>query len=171
MFVLKGKIKIGTYEFQHFHEVSIIKSVENLSDTAVIKMPSKFKIRQSGEEKFLEEAIHIGDKVSIWLSYEDWYEGLEFEGYVTSISSKIPLEIKCEDAIWLLRRKNMNKAFGKVKLREVLEEIIKGTELKLASNIADYTFDKLILKEVNGAQILENLKKNYCLTTYINDKG
>lgn len=103
MFVLTSEIKIGQFTFRSISEVEIIKSIEELSDTATIKMPSKFIVRQNGEEKLVENALKVGDKVSIKLGYEEKYEGVEFTGFVVAIGSKIPLEIKCEDAMWLLR--------------------------------------------------------------------
>ncbi|SDE77103.1 late control protein [Riemerella columbipharyngis] len=171
MFILKGHITIGGYDFKAISEVEITHSVDDLSDTATIKMPAKFKVRQTGEEKYTEEAIKVGDKVSITLGYEDVYESVEFNGFVASIGSKIPLEIKCEDAIWKLRRKNITKAFGKVTLKSVLSELVSGTGVELADNIPNYTFDKLIIKDANGAKVLEDLKKNHCLTAFINDEG
>jgi hypothetical protein len=137
MFRLTGKIQIGDYAFRSIHEVEITKSVEELVDTAVIKMPSKFKIRQNGELKFTEQTIKPGDKVTITLGYEDRYEGVEFVGYVASVGSKIPLEIKCEDGMWQLRRKNINRNFGKTTLKAILQEIVLGTDIKY-SGIAGY---------------------------------
>lgn len=171
MFILKGHITIGDYNFKAITEVEITHSVDELSDTAIIKMPAKFKVKQTGEEKFTEEAIKVGDKVSITLGYEGEYEGVEFKGFVASIGGKIPLEIKCEDAIWQLRRKNINKAFGKVMLKEVLTELVSGTQVELADNIPEYSLDKFIIKNKNGAKVLEDLKNNHCMTAFIDDDG
>ena len=65
MFVLTSEIKIGQFTFRSISEVEIIKSIEELSDTATIKMPSKFIVRQNGEEKLVENALKVGDKVSM----------------------------------------------------------------------------------------------------------
>ena len=73
MYILDGKVEIGDYVFNAVHGVEITKSVEELSDTAVIKLPSRFKVRQNGERLFTEEAIKVGDKVVITLGYEGIY--------------------------------------------------------------------------------------------------
>ncbi len=70
MFVLEAKIQIGEFTFRSVHEVEITKSVEELADTAIIKLPTRFIVRQSGEEKYTEEAIKAGDPVTIELGYE-----------------------------------------------------------------------------------------------------
>jgi hypothetical protein len=172
MFVLKSEIKIGDFTFRSVTEVEITKSVEDLSDTATIKMPSKFKIKQNGEQKYTEEAIKVGDKVSILLGYENQYEGVEFTGFITSVGSKIPLEIKCEDAMWLLRRKNINKAFNtKTELKTILQEVVSGTEIQLSSKIPQFGIDKFIIQNANGTQVLQKLKEDFGLSVYLDDEG
>lgn len=172
MFILKSEINIGDYLFRSVNEVEITKSVEELSDTAVIKMPSKFVIRKNGEEKLVETALKVGDKVEIKLGYEGKYEGVEFVGYITAIGSKIPLEIKCEDAMWLLRRKNITHAFNdKTKLKTILQKVVEGTEVQLSDKIPSLKVDKFIIKEANGAQVLQKLKEQLALSIYLDNEG
>lgn len=172
MFILKSEINIGDYLFRSVNEVEITKSVEELSDTAVIKMPSKFVIRKNGEEKLVETALKVGDKVEIKLGYEGKYEGVEFVGYITAIGSKIPLEIKCEDVMWLLRRKNITHAFNdKTKLKTILQKVVEGTEVQLSDKIPSLKVDKFIIKEANGAQVLQKLKEQLALSIYLDNEG
>ncbi|MDY3522033.1 late control protein, partial [Riemerella anatipestifer] len=172
MFVLTSKIEIGNFVFNSITEVEVMKSVEELSNTAKIKMPSKFRVRQNGEFKKVEEAIKVGDKVKITLGYERRYEGVEFMGFVTSIGSKIPLEIKCEDAIWLLRRKNINKAFNqKTTLKEILKEVVKDTSVELSDKIPHVPIEKMVIRNNNGAKVLQDLKQNLGISIYLDDEG
>ncbi len=171
MFILKGEIKAGDYTFKSISEVEITKSVEDLVDTAVFKLPSKFKVSKNGELKFTEEALKVGDNVKITLGYEDRYEGVEFVGFISSIGSQIPLEIKCEDAMWELRRKNIVKAFNKTTLKEILSEVVKGTSVKLSPQIPDVVIDKFIIKNANGTQVLQKLKQDYAFSIYLDDDG
>ena len=172
MFILKSEIKIGNYTFHSITNVEITKSVEDLVDTATITMPAKFKVKQNGEEKYTEDALKVDDKVSIKLAYAGKYEGIEFTGFVNSIGSKIPLEIKCEDAMWLLRRKNINRAFNtKTELKTILQELVSGTELKLSDKIPKFEIDKFIIQNANGTQVLQKLKEEYGLSIYLDDEG
>lgn len=171
MFVLAGKIQIGDYIFTSVNNVEITKSTEDLVDTAVVKIPTKFKIRQNGEQKFVEEAIKPGDKVIITLAYESKYEGVEFKGFVSKVSPKIPMEIMCEDAMWLLRRKNINKVFAKTTLKEILNEVVKGTEIKLSAKVPEFVIDKLIIQNANGTQVLQKLKEDFAISVYLDDAG
>jgi hypothetical protein len=171
MFVLNGKVIIGDYEFKTIHELEYTKSVDELVDTATIKLPTKFKIRgKDNVLKFTQDAIKIGDKVAITLGYENEYEATEFVGYVRRIRPTIPVEIDVEDAMWLLRRKTINKAWNTgTTLKEVLQEVVKDTGLKLANNIPAVPLDNYIIKNANGTQVLQNLKKNLPFAIFLND--
>lgn len=177
MYILDGLIQIGDEKkgflaFNAIHEVEITKGVEELSDTAIIKLPTNFKIRQTNETKYTEEAISVGDKVTIMLAYKGQYSGVEFKGYVKKISPKIPLEIHCEDSMWLLRRKNINRSWQKTTLKEILQEVIKDTPIELdTKNIPSIILDKWIIKNANGCQVLESIKKQLCMTVFLNDEG
>ncbi len=170
MFVLESNIKIGVYEFKTIHNVEFTKSVDDLVDTAIIQLPTKFKIKEGNVLKFTEQAIQVGDQVSITIGYENKYSATEFVGYVKKIKPTIPIEIHCEDAMWLLRRKTINKAWNRsTNLKEVLAEVIKDTPLELANNIPDIPLDNYIIKNANGTQVLQQLKKNLRLTAFVND--
>ncbi len=171
MFILKCKILIGGYAFNSINEVEITKSVEELVDTAVIKLPTKFKIRSTGELKYIEEVIKPGDQVKITLAYEGKFEKVEFTGYVSKVSPKIPMEIQCEDSMWLLRRKNTNKAFGKTTLKEILNEVVAGTGIQLSDKVPQMQIDKFIIKDANGTQVLQKLKEDFALSIYLDDEG
>jgi hypothetical protein len=143
-----------------------------LSDTAIIKLPTNFKIRQTNELKYTEEAISVGDKVTIMLAYQGQYSGVEFKGYVKKINPKIPLEIHCEDSMWLLRRKNINKSWQKTTLKQILQEVVKDTAISLdVKHIPNINLDKWVIINANGCQVLESIKKQLCMTVFLNDEG
>jgi len=171
MFVLDGKIEIGDYVFRAIHEVEITKSVDELGDTAIIKMPTRFKVKQNGEQKYTEEAIKAGDPITITLAYEGRYSGVEFTGFVKKVSPKIPMEIHCEDAMWKLRRNNITKSWSKTSMKEILKEVVKDTGIELADTIPDVPLDKWIVRGANGAQVLESFKKDLLMTAFIDDAG
>lgn len=170
MFVLEAKIKIGKYSFRSISEVEINKSVDELTDTAIIRMPTRFKVKDGNEEKHTERVINPGDEVEIILGYENEYSGVEFRGVVSKVKPTIPLEIQCEDYTWYLKRKNITKAWNhKVTLKEILNEVIKGTPLRLAPNIPDVEFDKYIIKDASAAKVLQFMKDENGLSVYLND--
>lgn len=171
MFILEGKVEIGDFTFNAVNDIEITKSVEEMGDTAVIKLPTRFKVKQNGEQKYTENAIKVGDPVTITLGYEGKYSGVEFVGFVKKISPKVPLEIHCEDAIWLLRRKSITKTWAKTTMKEILQEVVKDTPVKLSDSIPFVMLDKWIIRNANGAQVLESLKKDLLMSVFITDDG
>lgn len=170
MFLLEGSVAIGDYVFRMLHDVEITKSVDMLADTAVIKLPTSFKIKQNNILKYTEEAIIVGDAVTITLGYEGKYKGVEFKGFVKKIKAGYPIEVICEDKFWLLRRKNINKSWNNAtSLREVLEEVVSGTEVELSDDIPDMPLGNFIIQNANGAQVLQRLKQDFRLTSFIDD--
>ncbi|WP_299682967.1 late control protein [uncultured Tenacibaculum sp.] len=183
MFVLDCTINIGEYTFKRVNDIKIVKSVDLLSDTAMIKMPASavFLSNTNGEErKQLEEELKAGMPVEITLSYKDVFEKKEFTGYVTHIEPRNHMvTIECEDVLYHVRKTRINKNFKETTLKEVLTHIISetnkklpenATPVKLASNIADINFDNLPLKDKNGAQALKKIVDDYNLRVFINDK-
>ncbi|KFF11231.1 hypothetical protein [Flavobacterium hydatis] len=167
----KGGTEESSYVFNNVNEIEITKSVDELSDTAIIKLPTQFKIKQNGEQKFTEKALQVGDKVTITLGYEGKISKVEFVGYIKKISPKIPLEIHCEDAMWMLRRKNVSESWNeKVPLETILKKIVEGTGIELNYPILGFDLEKWIINE-NGAQALEKLKQEFGFTSFINDEG
>lgn len=171
MFVLEAQIEIGKFVFKGIHQVKIVKSVDTLSDTCLIELPTHFKIKQNGQNLYTEKVIKVGDTVKVTLGYDGVYSGVEFQGFVKKIKPRIPLEIECEDAMFLLRQKNINKAWEKTSLKEVLEEVIKNTPLELADNIPHISLEKWIIKNANGTQVLEKLKEEFLVSIFINDEN
>jgi hypothetical protein len=171
MFVLQGFFEIGNYKFNAINELEITHTVEEIADTAIIKMPTKFLIKDNGELKYTEEVIKKGDAVKITIGYKDQFEKMEFTGFVDRIKCTVPMEIYCEDATWLLKRKECLFSKKNTNLKEVLESIVSGTPLKLAANIPNVPLTKYILKNVNGGQALKYIKENLAMSVYLNDAG
>ncbi|MDO5608252.1 MAG: late control protein [Capnocytophaga sp.] len=171
MFVLEAEIQIGRYTFHNVTSVKITKSVNELADSCTITLPSHFKLRKGDKEIYTEKAIKTGDTVSVTIGYKNVYSGLEFRGFVKKIKPGIPVEIECEDAMYLLRRKNIHKAWDKTTLKEVLHEVVKDTPITLTDTIPDIVLEKWIVKNANGTQVLQKLKEEFLISIFINDEN
>lgn len=173
MYVLAGEVYIGDYLFKRVNELVITKSVDLLSDTAVIKLPmsAMFGNENNGFKKSrLENEIKAGDPVRIVLSYVGEYTKTEFVGYVAFVKPNTPIvSIECEDAIYWLRKQRIHKNFGKTTLKTVLNHIVQNTNLNLAGNVPEVEFDKFLLKNVNGAKALKKIAEEYGLSIFLND--
>ncbi len=166
-------IKIGDAEFTRINEVEIEKSSEVLEDTAVIKIPASARLLQGKTVKAVRTAQYfkLGDKVSITLGYKNVFSKVEFTGYVKRINPSQPCEIECEDATWLLRRKTVNKSWQSTTLKEILQEIVKGTGIGLSADVPSITFSPFYIQNADAAFALQKLKDEYGLAVYLQEDG
>jgi hypothetical protein len=170
------RITIGTFAFTRSNYVEVKKSADVLSDTAVIRVPISAVLINKGQTTMVEtaKAIKVGDAVTIELGYLNPKESgnyTEFNGYVKQINPGIPLEIVCEDKIWLLRRKRITKSWKATTLKEVLQEIVSGTGIELADGVPIVNLAPFYLKDTSGNFALQKIKDEYGLTVYIDNAG
>ncbi|MDB0601071.1 late control protein [Tenacibaculum maritimum] len=175
MFVLDCTITIGDYTFKQVHAVRIVKSVDLLSDTAIIKLPASalFGNENNGfKRKRLESEIQAGMPVTIKLAYKDVFEKTEFTGFVAFVKPNTPVVvIECEDSVYKIRKKRINKNFGKTTLKEVLSYVVQGTNVPLSGTIPEVNFNKFLIKNKNGAQTLQKIMDEYGLSIFIDDEN
>ncbi len=172
MFILACNITIGDYTFTRCASVEIERSSDEIAKLATITMPITGVLQSENETTTIEIAktIKTGMPVSITLAYQDYIENVEFTGYVKRINYKIPLEIECEDAIYLIRKKNINKSWQSTTLKAVLTEILNGTGIELAQEPPEVTLKPYSIKNANGAFALQKIKDDFGLTVYINSE-
>jgi hypothetical protein len=170
MFIHRVHIQIGSYTFNRANSVEIVKSTELLTDTATIKLPLSAVLVDNDKRSQVEIAklIKVGDKVEV----KAWYDGYEvhttqFSGYVKRLNYQMPVEIECEDATYLLRRKNINKSWKETTLKEVLNEILSGTGLTLKGDVPSIELEPFYIKNATAAFTLQKLKDEFGLTIYL----
>ncbi len=166
-------ISIGDYEFTRCNNITIVKDVNMVQDTSVIKLPLSARVKAQDAITSVETAkiFKPGDYVVIRLEYKGYYSGYEFGGYVRKINPSQPLEIECEDAIYLLRSKNIKKSWKKTTLKEVLEEIVAGTKIEVSDDIPVINLEPFVLKDVDGAFALQKISDELKLRSFIDATG
>jgi hypothetical protein len=175
MFVIGVEASIGGKRFKRVHEVEITHSLKQLGKRAVVKIPASARLTRLGElvsEVETAKAFRVGDLAVIWMGYDGQLRE-EFRGYVRRIRPTVPLEIELEDETFKLRRKQLQKAWHQVTLRQLLDYILEGTGIALAntSTVPEINFQPFAFRSVNGAQALEKLRSDYGLTMYFSEPG
>lgn len=160
--VPNSDITIGRYRFKGVYEVTVKKSVHNYCDTAVIKVPatSFFKVagRRQTQSQQTAKQFKKGDKVIINLGYNGNLKR-EFIGFVDRVNFTTPVEIECEGYSYQLRnRKNIAKSWKATTLKEVLQEVVKDTDVKLHSKIPDIPLKNIFINNASGTQVIDYLK-------------
>lgn len=152
---------------------------------SVIDLQTKSEISFFGKNKNIAgfngaPLLMRGDKIKIEAFYIYWDDNLNekqtekkvvFEGYISKINAKIPVEILVEDSMYLLKQLPMtNGAYGAgVSLEDILTNALKGTGLtvnQLASTKLSWDNSLLIIDNMTVAQFLEKLRKDAFLHCY-----
>lgn len=156
---LCSRITIGALApFTFVAEVAIESTWKELTDTCTIRLPRHALIRGA---RSLPDAVQVGDRVLIEYGY-DGVLRTEFAGYVVGVKTGPPAEIQCEDAMYLLKRKPLTKAWGSVSLDTVLRYVREQNGLHFtiqALGAAD--LGKFTINQATGAQVLDALRKDY----------
>jgi hypothetical protein len=163
---LDSKIVVGAFKFDRVNSVQIVEDLDKIGTVATLKVPNTAVLIRQGKyrsEIETQKEIKVGDKVRIDLGYNGDLR-TEFEGFVRAIQVGTPLSIECEDAIYILKRKNLKKAFKSVSLKALLRYILEGTGITLANEPPVIEFGTFYLRDVTAAAALEKLKSEYGLT-------
>lgn len=195
MLRLYSNIKIegssGIIEFDYVHEASTTESWVNLTDLFEISFPRN--INKEGRNIFTGEnaLLKRGDAITVKHGY---YPNLNtiFKGYISEIGARIPLSIKCEDEMFLLKNTNIifptkrtvitnsikkNGTYGKrLKKPRVIVDTYSLDDL-LDSILPDYIhyecLDMQLAKRaytnVSVTRILDDLKSTYGLYSYFRE--
>ena len=135
--------------------VTIESSWELLTDLATITIARNVRFFNKRE---VREVFRNGDPVEIWMGY-DKEENLikEFEGYITSVSADIPIEIKCEDKMFELKKHNVNYAMKTTQLKDLIAAVIPEG---INTDVADMEISKERFPNTTTAKVLEKLQES-----------
>lgn len=155
-------ITIGRYRFKGVNELIIKKSIHNYNDTAIIKVPATafFKVRDRRQTQSQQTAKQFkkGDKVIVNLGYDRNFKQ-EFIGFVNRVNFTVPVEIECEGYSYQLRnKKNIAKSWKATTLKEVLQEVVKGTDIKLHDQVPEVPLKNIVINNASGTQVIDYLK-------------
>jgi hypothetical protein len=178
LFTLNSEITIGTFSFSGVNEVRIKRSLFHPTVTAYITVPSKAFLKKksssSVEEVTTSDKFVYRDPVTIKLGYNGELK-TEFEGFVKSCNTNMPLTIECEGYIQNLRLNKLpTTKYGKeVDLKFLLKLVTANTGITAVAP-QNITFGGIQLNKCKTpADILSKIREagEGALTTFfIDDK-
>lgn len=172
MFLMTGYIKVKGLEAFKYHSCSVKSSVGTVCNTASFKIPGIAWMKNNDGKSYSKvdsnKQFSEGAPVEIWAGYNGENK-LRFSGFINIISYTVPLEVECEGYSYQLRnKKGLTKSYKSgTKLKAVLEDLIKGTDIKLDESNPDVTIKgPFVFKNLNGVQVLEQIKTQLLQTIY-----
>jgi len=190
--VITKRTKIFFFDFCNSWEIN--DGWENMTtggkivfpkNMSVVDMETKTTMSFFGKNKNIAgfngaPLLMRGDKVKVEAYYIYWDDNLNekqtekrivFDGYITKINAKIPVEIEVEDSMFLLKQLPMtNGAYGSgVSLETILTNALIGTGLtvnQLTTTKLTWDNSLLMVENMTVAQFLEKLRKDAFLHCY-----
>ena len=173
-----------TFILDFVNDLEVSSSWKNLTDTAKFVIPKNivFKTKDgksydlSGKGKNITAGTHApfimrGDRISIEAGY--WYydaEGNEqrpptttiFNGFISKVKIKIPIEIECEDNMWLLKQTTAPNKVFKGTLEAMVKELITPLGFSLVDHPQGITTNVGVFRTQDETigEVLDRLRKD-----------
>ena len=165
---MKFDIEVGDYKLGMVEKVEIIRSVEQLADSAVVTLPAaEYNIALDVEQK-----IHRGDKIVINLGYSEIGMVQEFVGWVQRVGTDNgAITLECEDDLYLFRKSLQNRQFTNVSLKSILELVVEGVGGGFSIDCSySWTYEKFVINNATGYDVLRKIQEECGADIYIQDK-
>lgn len=154
MIRLSSKVEIGKYTFNGLVAVQIETSWDTFTDTAALVFPLRLDW-----DKTLKDYIKRGDRVKIYLGYDD-NNRLAFQGFIKSIKASIPVEIELEDMAYLFKRENITFSIPDASLADVLDKVVPGN-VPIAAQPDNLGLAAFRISNMTPAQVLDEISQHY----------
>lgn len=158
MFRLSSDISIGPYRFRGVTELQIESSWELLTDTCRITFPRRVSWQGRELATGTDPLLMRDMPVTVGLGYDDVLEEV-FQGYVREVTAKIPIEVVCEDAMYLLKRGEFTRSYRAATLSGILGDMLAG--IVPYQVVADRDLGQLRISRATPAKVLEELRSKY----------
>ena len=165
---MKFDIEVGDYKLGMVEKVEIIRSVEQLADSAVVTLPgAEYNIALDVEQK-----IHRGDRIVINIGYEEIGMVQEFVGYVQRIDSDNgAITLECEDDLFLFRKALSDRQLANVSLATLLGMVVEGVGGGFKVDCSySWTYEKFVISSATGYDVLRKIQEESGADIYIQDK-
>ena len=123
MITLTANITIGTLAFSHAASVTCESGWQRMGDKCTVSFPRNIEV----QGKRIGEILKAGQPASVALGY-DGKNAVVLAGKVSRVSPEMPVVVEIEDGYYDLRRSSISKAYKQISLKELLADILPGTE-------------------------------------------
>lgn len=149
-------------------ECEVMKSVENLTDTAVIILPEAVM----NEALNFEKKIARGTEVLIEMGYNSVYR-TEFKGYVQDIvNSDSSLKIICEDALFLFRTGVPSIEMKPTTMKSVGQYVIDNIDKSYTLDCTyPINYEKFTIHQATGFDVLKKLQDETTAQIYFDTEA
>lgn len=155
----------------------------DLTNQATIKLPKNVYVRDENDKLIPLAQSNIGgfdanplflrgDQVTIDFGYRYFKDGNEiletstcFVGFISEVTSKKPIELKCEDNMWKLKQIPAKPQIWKGSVESLFANLLIGYPYTV-NQLTSTTIGSFVIGNETVAQLLERLRKDANLESY-----
>jgi hypothetical protein len=148
------------------NEVAITRSFDTQTQTAKVILPRNIKYNNKYIYEGDDALVKRGDKIELYAGYAPDLN-LLFTGYISKVNNNVPIEILCEDEMYLLKQTIIkNKTYTSVSLQKLLTDILPST---IKFDALNAQLGKIRINEASCGKVLQVLRNDYGLYSYFKD--
>ena len=161
----QGDGRSEIFTFDKVNKVTVARSFDKQTQTASVMLPRNVKYNKKNIYEGIDAIMRRGDKIKIIAAYQP-NETVIFTGYIAKINNNVPIELLCEDEMFLLKQAiSPNLSFKNVDLNTFIGKML--TNIKVPYKV-DLTaqLGQIRLQEVSIGKVLQTLRDQYGLFSF-----
>lgn len=160
----QGDGRGDTFYFDKVNKVTVSRSWDKQTQTASVILPRNVQYNKQNIYEGANPIMRRGDNIKITAAYFP-NETVIFQGYISKINNNVPVELLCEDEMFLLKQTIApNLTYKSVNLRTFVAKMLTNTSIPFKAIDAD--LGQIRLQEASVGKVLQVLRDQYGLYSY-----
>lgn len=160
----QGDGRSDTFTFANVSKVSVSRSYDKQTQTASVTLPRNVNYNKKNIYEGANALMRRGDKIKITAAYHP-NETVIFQGYISKINNNVPVELLCEDEMFLLKQVIApNLSYKTVNLRTFISKMLENTSTPFKAINAE--LGQIRLQGASVGKVLQVLRDQYGLYSF-----
>jgi hypothetical protein len=161
----QGNGRNQTFIFDKVNKVTVTRSFDKQTQTASITLPRNVIYNSKNIYEGANALMRRGDKVTIIGAYYP-NETVIFTGYIAKINNNVPIELLCEDEMFLLKQTIApNLSYKSVDLNTFIGKMLTNINVPYKVDLTAQ-LGQIRLQEVSIGKVLQVLRDQYGLFSF-----
>jgi hypothetical protein len=161
----QGDGRSDTFTFANVSKVSVSRSYDKQTQTASVTLPRNVNYNKKNIYEGANAIMRRGDKIKIIAAYFP-NETVIFTGYISKINNNVPVELLCEDEMFLLKQTiSPNLSFPSVDLNTFIGKMLTNINVPYKVDLTAQ-LGQIRLQEVSIGKVLQVLRDQYGLFSF-----
>jgi len=160
----QGDDRAQTLYFNFVNKVTVTRSYDKQTQTASVILPRNVNYNKKNIYEGANALMRRGDKIKITAAYFP-NETVIFQGYISKINNNVPVELLCEDEMFLLKQVIApNLSYKTVNLRTFISKMLENTSTPFKAINAE--LGQIRLQGASVGKVLQVLRDQYGLYSF-----